>query len=123
MMKIQDVLYIHDQIIKEFSGSLGVRDYNMLESALKRAYATFDGCELYPKIEDKAAAVLESIIKNHPFVDGNKRTGYVLMRYLLLKNGKDITASEAEKYEFVINIAKGKRDIDEIKKWIASRLG
>ncbi len=122
MITIQEALYIHEQAIKEFGGSFGVRDYTMLESALKRPYVTFNHNELYPKIEDKAASILESIIKNHPFVDGNKRVGYILMRYLLLMNELDIKADEEEKYDFVINITEGKINIDAIKDWIKSRI-
>ncbi len=122
MITIQEVLLIHERSIRDFGGSLGVRDYAMLESAVNRPYTTFNNLELYPKIEDKAASILESIVKNHPFIDGNKRTGYILMRFLLLKNGKDIKASEEEKYNFVINVASGKLNIDEIKNWINVRL-
>ncbi len=122
MITIQEVLLIHERSIREFGGSLGVRDFAMLESAVKRPYNTFNNLELYPEIEDKAASILESIVKNHPFIDGNKRTGYVLMRFLLMKSGKDIKASEEEKYNFVINIASGKLNIDEIKDWIKVRL-
>lgn len=83
---------------------------------------TFDNVDLYPQIEDKAAAILESIVKNHPFVDGNKRTGYILMRYLLLESGKDIQADENEKYRLVISIAEGKISFEKIRKWIKNKI-
>lgn len=121
-MKIEIVLAIHRQLILSFGGSDGVRDANLLNSAINRPYLTFDKVELYPNIEDKAAAILESIVKNHPFLDGNKRTGYVLMRYLLMQNGKDIQASEDEKYQLVIDIAEGNFSIEQIKNWIKQRL-
>ncbi|MBL0105686.1 MAG: type II toxin-antitoxin system death-on-curing family toxin [Bacteroidetes bacterium] len=79
---------------------------------------SFDLIDLYPTPEDKAAALLESIVINHPFVDGNKRMGYVLMRLLLLKYGKDINASMDEKYEIVISVASGNSSIEEIKSWV-----
>jgi len=66
--------------------------------------------------------VLLSLVKNHPFIDGNKRTGYVSMRILLRKNQKDVRATEEEKYEFVINIANGKSEYEEIKQWIEEKL-
>ncbi len=81
-----------------------------------------DGKDLYPSAIDKAAAIIESIVKNHPFSDGNKRTGYILMRLTLLKSNSDIVATEKDKYEFVIKIAKGKLGFDEIKSWIEENL-
>lgn len=71
---------------------------------------------------DKAAALIESIVLNHPFIDGNKRTGYVLMRLLLLNEGLDISASQDDKYEFVISIAKGEYDYNQIINWINNKL-
>jgi len=98
---------IHKLLVKEFGGTDGLRSKDQLESALARPYATFDGEELYPSVADKAATLLESILINHPFVDGNKRTGYALMRLMLLENGLDIFASEAEKYKLVVAVAAG----------------
>ena len=77
---------------------------------------------LYPSPEDKAAAILESIISNHPFVDGNKRIGYVLMRLVLIENGFDIGTSEEEKFEFILDVAKGEMKFEQIKTWIQTRL-
>lgn len=118
MISLKFVQEIHDSVIASFGGSKGVRDYSLLEAAIARPYQTFDGIELYPTPIDKAAAVLESILTNHPFVDGNKRTGYVLMRLMLLKSNTDINANEETKYDFVINVAEGKSDFDTIKAWL-----
>ena len=82
MIKLEDVLKIHKLLIDQFGGSHGVRDKSSLNSAINRPFATFDQQELYPEPMDKAAAILESIVTNHPFIDGNKRTGYVLARLL-----------------------------------------
>ncbi len=78
-----EVLAIHANLIRRYGGLSGVRDRGLLESALARPFQSFNGEDLYPSLEQKAAAILESIVKNHPFIDGNKRTGYVLMRLLL----------------------------------------
>lgn len=93
-------------------GLKGIRDHGILESAINRPYHTFDGTALYLSEIEKAAAIFESIVKNHPFIDGNKRTAYILMRVMLLHGGKDISASEDEKYEFVIQSAKGELSFD-----------
>ena len=66
--------------------------------------------------------MVESIVKNHPFVDGNKRTGYVLMRLLLMQSGEDLQATQDEKYDFVISIASGQIAFPEIVAWIHNKL-
>jgi death on curing protein len=118
MISIQETVYIHNLLIKTFGGSSGVRDFQALESALSRPFQTFDNVELYPSIIEKAASLLESLLANHPFVDGNKRTGYVLMRLFLKKNGMDIIADEETKYQFVIDVASGVKRYDDILIWL-----
>lgn len=122
MIGVKEVERIHQVLIDEFGGSTGIRDLNGLEAALARPYATFDQQELYPTAIEKAAAIFESVIINHPFVDGNKRTAYVLMRLLLLAEGLVITASQDEKYEMVIAASKGEIHAEEIKLWLAARV-
>src|SRR5690348_10413515 len=99
---------IHKILIEQFGGTLGLRDSGALASALSRPFQTFEGKELYPTAIQKAASLIESILSNHPFIDGNKRTGYVLMRLFLVDHGYDIKATQDEKYNFVIRIASGK---------------
>jgi len=121
MITLKEALIIHELAIQKFGGAKGIRDNNLLESALQRPNATFDGKDLYPSPESKAAAIVESIVKNHPFSDGNKRTGYILMRLVLLKSNLDIKATQDEKYTFIIHIAEGKINFDEILEWIKNR--
>ena len=123
MIKLDQAIGIHQVIIEKFGGASGIKDRGALEAALNRPYATFDQKDLYPSPVEKAAAILESILINHPFIDGNKRTGYVLMRLTLMEGGMDIKASQKEKYEFVIKVSEGKLDISRIKEWIASHIG
>ncbi|WP_421875976.1 type II toxin-antitoxin system death-on-curing family toxin [Marinoscillum sp.] len=118
MISKKEVLAIHSILIEQFGGSNGVRDQGLLESAIERPFQTFDGKELYPDSTEKAAAILESIVKNHPFIDGNKRTGYVLARLLLMNNNRDIEATEDQKYELVIGISTGELGYEAIKQWI-----
>ena len=122
MIKLDQAIGIHQVIIEKFGGASGIKDRGALEAALNRPYATFDQKDLYPSPVEKAAAILESILINHPFIDGNKRTGYVLMRLTLMEGGLDIKASQKEKYEFVIQVSEGKLDISKIKNWIASHI-
>lgn len=118
MITIDEVEKIHEILIASFGGSNGVRDRSALESALARPFQTFDAVKLYPTILEQGAALIESILVNHPFVDGNKRTGYTLLRLYLLNFRIDITASSDNKYEFVINIASGTLQYDGIVAWL-----
>ncbi len=118
MISEKEVLEIHAILIERFGGTYGVRDRELLDSALNRPYQTFDGKELYPSPIDKAAAILESIVKNHPFTDGNKRTGYVLARLLLMNEQLDIHAEQDPKYQLVISISTGELSFDQIKEWL-----
>jgi death-on-curing protein len=122
MIDIQEVIEIHNTLITSFGGSNGIRDYNLLISAINRPFAGSGDSEFYPSVHEKAGALIESIIKNHPFIDGNKRIGYVMMRLFLLGHGCDIEASQDEKYEFVIGIASGSASIQDINSWIFSHM-
>lgn len=122
MIELRDVLNIHNILIDKFGGSKGVREQGTLESAINRPFATFDNQDLYPTPSDKAAAILESILINHPFVDGNKRTAYVLMRLILLDNGLDLVAHQDDKYKMVISASTGDMRFEDIRSWIQSRL-
>jgi len=117
MISEKEALEIHAILIERFGGSNGVRDKELLDSALNRPFQTFDGKELYPTPTEKAAAILESIVKNHPFVDGNKRTGYVLSRLILMNERLEIYAEQEQKYQFVISISTGELSFDQIKEW------
>ena len=121
MINQEDALKIHRILIDQFGGSHGVRDEGSLNSAINRPFATFGQQELYPEPIEKAAALLESIVTNHPFIDGNKRTGYVIARLLLLKCGLDIEASQGDKYEMVIAVSKGEWKFEQIKDWLKER--
>ncbi len=118
MISEKEALEIHAILLERFGGSSGVRDRALLDSALNRPFQTFDGNELYPSPIEKAAAMLESVVKNHPFIDGNKRTGYVLARLCLMKERVDILADQNQKYAFVIGVSTGKMDFEQIKEWL-----
>jgi len=122
VISLDEVIKIHEILIDQFGGSKGTRDQALLESAVQRPFQTFDQKLLYPSVVEQAAALAESLIANHPFQDGNKRTGYTIMRLHLLMNQLDIEASEDEKYDFVIQIASGKSSFEEIKRWIYDKL-
>jgi death-on-curing protein len=122
MISIKDAENIHAVLIERFGGAKGTRDTGSLESAMSRPFQTFDQTELYASPIDKAAARFESIISNHPFIDGNKRTAYVLMRLLLLEDKLDIQSSLNEKHNFVIATATGTFRFMEIREWIVKNV-
>ena len=95
-LTLNEVLELHRCIIERFGGSIGMLDLGALESALAQPRTTFGGVELYPTIVEKASALGFSLIKNHPFVDGNKRTGHAAMETYLILNGFEIDASVDE---------------------------
>ncbi len=99
MITAKEAAEIHKILIDKFGGSSGIRDEGALESAIIRPFQTFEDNELYPNIVDKAAALIESLLMNHPFIDGNKRTGYVIMRMYLINNEMDILANSGRKIQ------------------------
>ena len=117
MIPTQEILTIHKTLIGTFGGSPGVRDLPALESALARPFQQYDGADLYESILQKAAALVESLLINHPFVDGNKRTGYTTLRLFLLQHRLDFN-EQADRYRFIIDIASGQLKYDDILAWL-----
>lgn len=100
----------------------GIRDMAMLESAVARPQASAFASDAYPTITDKASALLHSLILNHPFVDGNKRTGIISMIEFLSRNNYSVIWEKEEALEFIIEVAEGKHDVDSISKWLHDRI-
>jgi death-on-curing protein len=103
------VLFIHARLFAETGGEQGIRDLGLLQSAVSRPLAVFDGNDLYADVHSKAAALLESLLKAQPFVDGNKRTGITAAALFLGANGYHLTASNQEVESFVLSIASGEK--------------
>lgn len=114
----KQVLFLHQEIARQLGGEPRVRDIGLLESAVFRPQATFGGQDLYPDLFSKVAALGHSLIRNHPFVDGNKRAGYAAMRMMLKLNGLDLHASEDARFKFVVAIAAGEVSEQQIADWL-----
>ena len=114
----EKVLLLHQLIAQETGGDMGVRDYGLLESALESAYQTFDGEELFPSKEEKAAKLGYSLISNHAFVDGNKRIGMYVMLAFLEMNGIHISPSDGDIIRLGLDVASGKADYNNVLEWI-----
>ncbi|TKK67812.1 type II toxin-antitoxin system death-on-curing family toxin [Ilyomonas limi] len=117
MITLDEVLQLHEKSIRDYEGSLGVRDMNLPESAVVRPLQSFGGTEFYPTPFDKAAAIIESIVRNHPFIDGNKRTGFLAGFALLYRVGLLIAADQEMAYNFVIDIASSNISFEDIGLW------
>lgn len=114
----EQILFIHSRIINETGGDFGIRDLGVLQSAVERPKATFDGKELYPNIFSKAAALLESLVNNHPFVDGNKRTGITGVGVFLQMNGWFLIADNNQVSRFVLQVAQSEVGHKGIANWL-----
>jgi death on curing protein len=114
----EQVLFIHSRLVAETGGSHGVRDLGMLESAVARPQASFDGKDLYPDLFIKAAALTESLINNHPFVDGNKRTGITAAGLFLRVNGWRLAAKSEDLEQVTLNVATGKLKVAGLAEWL-----
>lgn len=115
---VQDIYELHIQLEKTFILSSGIRDEKLLASAVNTPFQTFMGNDLYPSICDKAAQLCYGIAKNHPFTDGNKRTALHSMYVYLIINGFDITATQQEVEDLIIDVAAGKMTNTELVQWL-----
>lgn len=107
-LTLDEVLALHEDQIRRYGGSHGVRDIGLLESALGNAAATFDGEYLNQTIFEMAAAILYGICRNHPFVDGNKRASVAAALVFLEMNGVTVDADQSVFYDLVIGVAEGR---------------
>jgi len=121
-LSLAEVLKLHDAIISETGGSHGLRDLGLLESAVGQPQQTFGGDDLYPSLVAKASALGFSLIKNHPFVDGNKRIGHAAMEAVLMLNGFELAATVDESEAEVLAVAAGHRTREQLETWLESRL-
>ncbi|WP_017316445.1 type II toxin-antitoxin system death-on-curing family toxin [Mastigocladopsis repens] len=121
-LTIEEVLQIYHRIIEQSGGSAGISNLGGLESAIAQPQMTFGGEELYPTIVEKASALGFSLIKNHPFIDGNKRIGHAAMEVFLVLNGYEIDAGVDEQEQVILQVASGELGRDELTQWLRSRI-
>ena len=117
----EQVLFIHSRLVTETDGSHGLRDLALLESADARPRATFDSKEFYPDLFTKAAALMDFLINNHPFLDGNKRTGITATGLFFRINGWKLTASSKELVACTMRVAVKGLEIDELANWLRAK--
>ena len=115
------VLLLHQLLIEETGGEDGVREIGLLDSALEACYATFDGKELFPSKEEKAARLGVGLVSNHAFVDGNKRIGLYVMLTFLEVNGIKLDVSDEELVAVGLAMAQGEMKYQELLDWIRAK--
>ncbi len=115
----QQVLSVHEMMIKATGGLSGTRDIGLLQSALNAPFQAFGGKEIYPSLLSKAAAMCRSFISNHPFIDGNKRTGIHVMLIFLEVNGVQPDYTQEELIDLGLGIAAGNLDVNDILNWLS----
>ncbi len=121
-LTLSETLQLHRQVMERSGGSMGIRDLGALESALAQPRVTFGGEELYPTLAEKAAALGFSLVQNHPFVDGNKRTGHAVMETFLVLNGCSIDAGVDEQEQVILRIARGEWRRDVLASWLRAHV-
>lgn len=114
----KQILMLHTQLIQQTGGSEGVRDYNLLDSALETPFQSFGGDELYPTVQAKAARLGYGLIKNHCMIDGNKRIGTHSMLVFLALNGIELKYMQKELYETILDVAAGKIEYEDLLQWV-----
>lgn len=121
-LTLKELFELHRRVIEQSGGPAGIRDTGLLESALAQPQMTSGGEELYPTIVEKASALGFSLIKNHPFVDGNKRVGHAAMEVFLVLNGYEIDAHVHEQEQIVLRLASGEAGREEFTDWLRQHI-
>jgi death on curing protein len=117
-LSAEQILFIHHRLITETGGMDGILDINLLISAASRPKATFDGNDLYVDLFDKAAALMDSLVRNHAFVDGNKRTAITATGLFLRVNAHELDVSNTEMVQLTLSCAQSQKTIEDISTWL-----
>jgi len=121
-LTLDEVLELHARVLKQSGGAEGLRDLAALESSLAQPFQTFDGVELYPSIPAKAAALGFFLVRNHPFVDGNKRVAHAALEVTLVLNGFELAATVDEQEQIMLALAAGTLSREEFTIWVEQHL-
>jgi death on curing protein len=120
-LSVDQLLRLHKMQLRAFEGSAGLRDRGGLEAAAARPQMTFDGDDLYPDLAAKVAALMHSLVMNHPFVDGNKRVGAMAAEILLIVNGHQLDASDDDLVALTLGVARGEVSPEALAIWFRQR--
>ena len=121
-LTLSETMELYRLVMAQSGGAVGILNLDALESALAQPRMTFGGKELYPSIAEKASALGFSLIKNHPFVDGNKRTGHAAMETFLVLNGYEIKALVDEEESVILKVASNEMDREAFTGWLRAHI-
>lgn len=121
-LTVAEVLSLHRLLIEQTGGAPGIRDLGALQSAVAQPQMTFGGDDVYPSLEEKAAALCFSLVADHPFLDGNKRVAHAAMDTFLILNGSELNAPVDEQERVMLSLAAGQTSRDELVAWVRSRV-
>lgn len=122
-LTLGEVIELHLLVLGTTGGTPRIRDLAALESAIAQPKATFGGTDLYPTLVDKAAALCFSLVRDHPFIDGNKRTGHAAMETFLVLNGAEIDAAVDEQERLMLDLAAGRTIRSDLTDWLRQHVG
>jgi|TARA_Y100000294_G_scaffold42480_1_gene38745 death-on-curing protein len=121
-LSLDEILALHREIIFAYGGSVGIRDIGALESSINQPRVTFDQKDLYPDIVSKAGALCFFLVRNHPFLDGNKRVAHAAMEIFLILNGHEIIAEVDEQEQIMLRLASGKMSQSDFTVWLKNHI-
>lgn len=121
MLSKLQIIALHGMAIRQTGGSAGLRDEGALDAALAAPFQTFGGNALYPSIKAQIARLCYGLIQNHPFVDGNKRTGMLVLLVCCEINGMAIEITDEEIIELGLSLASGKMDCQALTQWLVEK--
>lgn len=114
----RQILLLHRQLIEQTGGSDGIRDEGLLDSAMAAPFQSFDNADAYPSLQQKAARLCFGLVKNHPFIDGNKRIGAHAMLVFLAVNGVELTYTQTQLSDIILQVAADEKDYPDLLDWL-----
>ena len=114
----RQILLLHRQLIEQTGGSDGIRDEGLLDSAMAAPFQSFDNADAYPSLQQKAARLCFGLVKNHPFIDGNKRIGAHAMLVFLAVNGVELTYTQTELSDIILQVAASEKEYPDLLDWL-----
>ena len=114
----RQILLLHRQLIEQTGGSDGIRDEGLLDSAMAAPFQSFDNADAYPALQQKAARLCFGLVKNHPFIDGNKRIGAHAMLVFLAVNGVELTYTQTELSDIILQVAASEKEYPDLLDWL-----
>ena len=121
-LSVSEILILYRKVILQSGGMPGIRDPGLLESSISQPRMTYDGHDLYPNLFEKAAILCFALVKNHPFIDGNKRIGHAAMETFLVLNGFELNSPLDEQENAILKLAGGELSKEKFIDWVKNNL-